>query len=59
MTIIYKSESFKSNAGLNMFIEQYADKPDFVKYWRYGAEGRTWSKDLLSRPNKKRLIENY
>lgn len=42
-----------------MFIEQYADKPDFVKFWRYGTEGRIWKNCLLSKPNKKRLIENY
>lgn len=59
MTIGYKIETFKSNSGLNMFIEQYAEKPNFAKFWRYGAEGSIGKDYLLSRPNKKRLIENY
>ena len=43
-----------------MFVEQYADKPSFAKFWRYGTVGgRIWSDTLLSRPNIKRIKENY
>lgn len=67
MTKVYKYEEFKSNAGQTLFIEQYAEKPHFTKFWRYGVvldDGierfcHVYSKMLLSKPNKKRLIETY
>jgi hypothetical protein len=61
----YKYEEFQAHSGLTLFIEQYAEKPNWVKYWMYGSvdtktrQAVVWSKGLLSRPNKKRLIENY
>ena len=37
MTIVFKYEEFETNAGQIMFIEQYAEKPHFNKFWRYGV----------------------
>jgi hypothetical protein len=67
MTRTLKYEEFVSNSGLMLFIEQYADKPHFAPLWRYGSKfeynGKTYSqiygRDLMSKPNKKRLIERY
>lgn len=59
MTIVYKREEFEAGSGEDMWIEQYAEKPHFNKFWRYGSSGRVWSDMLLSKPNKKRLIETY
>lgn len=60
MTIIYKHIEFTTNSGIRMFAEQYADKPLFAKFWRYGTlEGHIWSDTLLARPNIKRITENY
>ena len=60
MTVGYKYEEFRTNSGLEMFIEQYADKPHFVKFWRYGVVGGEVISDMLShKPNKKNLIERY
>lgn len=62
MTIVFKHEEFVTDSGQRMFIEQYADKPHFVKLWRYGAAGfygRVFSSGLLTKPRKKRLIESY
>lgn len=59
MTITHKYEEFTSESGLKMFIEQYSEKTNFVKFWRYGVNGIIWKDCLLSKPNKKKLIENY
>lgn len=67
MTVVYKREEFKSSSGVDMFIEQYADSPSFVKFWRYGAVwvvngvrySHNYGKMLLSKPRKSRLIETY
>ena len=60
MTVGYKYEEFRTNSGLVMFIEQYAKKPYFVKFWRYGVVGSSvWSDMLSSKPNKKQLINRY
>lgn len=60
MTITYKFIEFTTNSGLRMFAEQYADKSSFAKFWRYGeVGGRIWSDTLLTKPNIKRIIENY
>ena len=59
MTVVYKREEFETNGGLKMFIEEYADKPHFVKFWRYGPVGGVWSDMLMTKPSKKRLIETY
>ena len=60
MTITSNHIEFTTNSGLRMFAEQYADKPSFAEFWRYGeVGGRIWSDTLLSRPNIKRIKENY
>lgn len=57
MTIVYKREEFEAGSGLMLYIEQYAEKPHFVKFWRYGPIGGVWSDMLMTKPRKKRLIE--
>jgi hypothetical protein len=64
MTRIYHYEEFTSNSGTKMYIEQYGEKPLFVKLWRYGIlhDGTfaTIERDYLhSKPRKSRLIERY
>lgn len=59
MTIVYKSETFVTRSGEEMFIEQYAEKPFYIKFWRYGFKDRAISDMLLNRPNKKKLINKY
>ena len=68
MDIRLKYEEFETESGQTMFIEKYQEKYSNVPYWRYGTvytdkEGRRWattySAYLLSKPNKKRLIETY
>lgn len=62
MTIVYKREEFTTASGQRMYIEQYAEKPHFGKFWRYGEcgyFGRTFADHLLHKPNKKRIIENF
>ena len=67
MTIVYHYEAFVTNAGQTAFIERYADSPHFTKFWRYGVihdDGierfaQVYKEMLLSRPNKKRLIQTF
>lgn len=59
MEIVYKREEFSANSGLQIFVEQYAEKPNFVKFWRYGANNCIWKDMLLTKPNKSRLIKTY
>lgn len=67
MTIGFYYEEFEAQSGQILFIEQYADKPHFVKFWRYGTiseyNGRKYSNiyghTLLHKPRKKRLIKQY
>ena len=61
MTISRKQKEYEIN-GKMWLVEQYADKPDFVWYWRYGyftdyqRRYVVIVKDgLRSRPNLKRL----
>ena len=59
MTVVYKREEFYAGSGIMLYIEQYAEKPHFVKFWRYGPVGGVWSDMLMAKPSKKRLIETY
>lgn len=59
MTIVYKREVFEAGSGTMLYIEQYAEKPHFVKFWRYGPVGGVLSDMLMTKPSKKRLIETY
>lgn len=63
MTIVKNSKDYEIN-GEKYFVEQYADKPHFLWFWRYGKYGnyghgataRVIKDGLLSRPNLKRLF---
>ena len=63
MTLVKNSKDYVFN-GERYFVEQYADKPHFVWFWRYGKYGNyghganaTIISDMLrSRPNLKRLF---
>lgn len=60
MTIVKHTKKYEFN-GEKYFVEQYADKPDFVWFWRYGqildgANARIIKDRLRSRPNLKRLF---
>jgi hypothetical protein len=64
MTIVKNHKEYEIN-GKVYFAEKYADKPNFVWYWRYGVftdYGKRYAtilKDgLRSRPNLKRLFGN-
>lgn len=59
MTVVFQREEFEAGSGTMLYIEQYAEKPHFVKFWRYGPVGGVWSDMLLTKPSKKRLIETY
>lgn len=59
MTVVYKHEEFEAGSGTKLYIEQYGEKPHFIKFWRYGPVGGVWSDMLLTKPSKKRLIETY
>ncbi len=59
MTIVKNSKKYTIN-GTTYFVEQYAEKPHFVWFWRYGfidksGMGRVTSDRLRTRPNLKRL----
>ena len=58
MTITRKHKEYEFD-GETWFVEQYADKPDFVWFWRYGyiykGMGYVMSDRLFSRPNLKRI----
>ena len=63
MTVVKNHKDYEIN-GERYFVEMYADKPDFVWFWRYGkygnyghgANARILSDMLRSRPNIKRLF---
>lgn len=59
MTITLKYKEYTTSSGSKLVVEQYADKPRFVPFWRYILDGRVISDQLLSRPNVKRLINLY
>ena len=59
MTKTYKWQEYTTVSGSRLVVEKYADKPDFVPFWRYYLNGRIISDQLLSRPNVKRLINSY
>lgn len=59
MTIVKNTKQYEIN-GTTYFVEQYANKPHFVWFWRYGyfdksGTGRVISDMLRNRPNIKRL----
>ena len=61
MTIVRRHREYEIN-GERYYVEQYADKPHFVWFWRYGkvvdkdrALVTAISSGLWSRPNLKRL----
>ena len=62
MTIVKNRKDYEIN-GQKYFVEQYAEKPRFIWFWRYGyyrtyngVEMAVIEKDLLrTRPNLKRL----
>ena len=49
MTIVYKREEFEAGSGLMLYIEQYAEKPYFVKFWRYGPMRQRSLKSMVWR----------
>lgn len=59
MTLSKNHREYEIN-GETWFVEQYADKPHFVWFWRYGyiLRGKAYiqSDMLFSRPNLKRLF---
>ena len=62
MTVVKNHKDYEIN-GERYFVEMYADKPDFVWFWRYGKYGNygganaTILKDgLRSRPNLRKLF---
>lgn len=63
MTIVKNSKDYEIN-GEKYFVEQYADKPHFLWFWRYGKYGnygygataKVIKDGLRSRPNLKRLF---
>lgn len=63
MTNVFHYEEFETNSGQTMFIEQYGEKPLFVKFWRYGVVSErythVYSDMLYNKPRKKVLIEKY
>ena len=59
MTIGYKHQEYTTKSGSRLVVEQYADSPHFVKFYRYSINNILISDQLFSRPNVKRLIENY
>lgn len=63
MTIVRKYKRYNIN-NRTYFVEQYADKPHFVWFWRYGIihksengseRAQVYSDMLRTRPNLKRL----
>ena len=63
MTIVKNSKRTIIN-GTTYFVEQYADKPHFVWFWRYGYIDRSGMERVISdmlhtRPNLKRLNLSY
>lgn len=61
MTITKYYKEYTIN-GRVLFVEQYADKPDFAFFWRYGVVydterrlARTIKDGLLSRPSLRTL----
>ena len=62
MTKVFKSERF---LGKNLYViaEQYANKPNFIKFWRYVVyvnNIQACCKDMLtSKPNVKKIAEKY
>lgn len=63
MTIVKNSKDYEIN-GEKYFVEQYADKPHFLWFWRYGKYGnyghgetaKVIKDGLRSRPNIRRLF---
>lgn len=58
MTTTLKYEEFETNGGVTVYIEKYQDKGK-PAFWRYGPIGGVWSDMLMTKPNKKRIIEMY
>lgn len=63
-TLIHKQIEIITNSGEKMLIEQYSESPNFVKFWRYGIKidenkVNIVNDFLLTRPNKRKLIEKY
>ena len=59
MTIVFKREEIVGKFGTTLVVEQYADKPNFVKFWRWFINGSKCGDLLMSKPNVKRLKEMY
>ena len=59
MEITLKLQIFADANNDYIIIEQYAKKPNFCKFYRYFINGAKISDYLLTKPNAKRLCENY
>ena len=67
MTAGFHYEEFEVGSGQTMFIEEYAEKPYFTKWWRYGVVNVVddrryvvvYGSMLRTKPRRKQLIEKY
>lgn len=59
MTTTFKHEAHTGPTGTVLVVEQYAEKPHFIKFWRWSINGVYGGVMLKNKPNIKRLKEKY
>ena len=59
MTVVFKYEERIDHYGTTLWCEQYASKPSFTKWWRWGLDNKVCGDMLRSKPNMNKLMKNY
>ena len=59
MTITFNYEMYTDHYGTTLWCEEYANKPHFNKFWRWGIDEKVCGEMLNNKPNMKKLMKRY
>ncbi len=59
MTVTFNYEMYTDHYGTTLWCEEYANKPHFNKFWRWGIDGKICGELLNNKPNMKKLMKRY
>lgn len=59
MTVTFNYEMYTDHYGTTLWCEEYANKPHFNKFWRWGVDEKICGEMLNNKPNMKKLMKKY
>ena len=59
MTVTFNYEMYTDHYGTTLWCEEYANKPHFNKFWRWGIDEKVCGEMLNNKPNMKKLMKRY